>query len=309
MTLKDSEMLVSFDVESLFTSIPVKEAISITMDSLKGDPTLVDRTSLHIADVRRMLEFCLNNAYFTFEGDLYLQTDGLTMGSPISPPVANLFMESFEQEALLTAPHPPRIWKRYVDDTFCVIDCDHLASFLTFLNNLRKDVITFTYEEETDGQIAFLDVLVKRKPDLSLDTTVFRKKTHTDQYLSFDSHHPESAKRSVLRSLFNRADSVPSNSVDREREKTHIQHALKLNNYPSKFVRDFTSRPPRTVTTDDSRPYATVILGLLKLFAKFFRKRICAYTSRRPTPFDNSWFIPKTPFQGRVYVSWALGRA
>ena len=138
MTLKDSEMLVSFDVESLFTSIPVKEAIDITMERLKDDPTLVGRTALHISDVRRMLEFCLNNAYFMFEQELYLQTDGLTMGSPISPTVADLFMESFEQEALLTAPNPPRIWKRYVDDTFCVIDRDHLAPFLTHLNNLRK---------------------------------------------------------------------------------------------------------------------------------------------------------------------------
>ena len=63
---------------------------------------------------------------------------------PISPPVANLFMESFEQEALLTAPNPPRIWKRYVDDTFCVIDRDNLVSFFTHLNNLRKEVITIT---------------------------------------------------------------------------------------------------------------------------------------------------------------------
>ncbi|XP_072051772.1 uncharacterized protein [Amphiura filiformis] len=196
------------------------------MYRLKDDPTLVDRTSLHVSDIRRMLEFCLNNAYYIFEEDLYLQTDGLlTMGSPISPPVADLFMESFEREALLTAPNPPRIQKRYVDDTFCVIEREHLVSSLSHLNNLRKDVIKFTYEEEPNDQLAFLDILVKRKPDLSLDTTVYRKKTHTDQYLNLDSHHPESAKGSVLRSLFQTADNVSSNIEEKRHEKTHIRQA------------------------------------------------------------------------------------
>ncbi|XP_072023474.1 uncharacterized protein [Amphiura filiformis] len=126
-----------------------------------------------------------------FEEDLDLQTDGLTMGSLISPPVSASFMESLKREAFLTALKPPRIWNRYVDDTVCVIQRKDLASCLTHFNNLRKEVVKFTYEEVTNDHLAFLDILVKRKPDLSLDTTVYRKKTHTDHYLNFDSHHPD----------------------------------------------------------------------------------------------------------------------
>ena len=48
------------------------------------------------------------------------------MRSPVSPFVANIYMEMFEELALRTATHVPRVWKRYVDDTFCIIEKDHV---------------------------------------------------------------------------------------------------------------------------------------------------------------------------------------
>ena len=53
------------------------------------------------------------------------------MGSPVSPVVANICMEMFEELALKTASHAPRIWKRYVDDTFCIMKAEHVDHFLT----------------------------------------------------------------------------------------------------------------------------------------------------------------------------------
>ena len=111
--------------------------------------------------------------------------EGTAMGSPISPIVANLFMKDFEQKAISTAPHPPYFWKRYVDDTFTILESSHRRAFLDHINSIDQH-IQFTCEEQReDGSLPFLDVLVLPKEDGSLSSTVFRKATHTDLYLQW----------------------------------------------------------------------------------------------------------------------------
>ena len=121
------------------------------------------------------------------------------MGSPVSPIVANLYMEYLEQKALSTAPHPtPRFWGRYVDDTFVIHKEANKQGFLQHINSVDP-VIRFTVEDnKEDGSIPFLDTIVKPEVDGSLSITVCRKPTHTDQYLQWDSHHHLSAKFSVI---------------------------------------------------------------------------------------------------------------
>ena len=123
------------------------------------------------------------------------------MGSPVSPVVANIYMEMFEELALRTATHPPRIWRRYVDDTFCVIKKMEVEGLLSHLNSLRP-AITFTAEKEVDGKLLFLDTLLHCKNDGSLDISVYRKPTHTDRYLNFSSHHPRHVKEGIVSCLF-----------------------------------------------------------------------------------------------------------
>ena len=111
------------------------------------------------------------------------------MGSLVSPIVANIYMELFEQLALEMALTPPRLWLRYLNNTFtiCLQDkieelTDHITSF--------DSAIKFTRELETDGEIAFLDSLISLNQDGSLDFLIYRKPTHTNQSLKFSSHHP-----------------------------------------------------------------------------------------------------------------------
>ncbi|XP_072044947.1 uncharacterized protein [Amphiura filiformis] len=108
------------------------------------------------------------------------------MGSPVSAIVANLFMEWLEKEAVATAPLDckPKIWRRYVDDVLEIIQKDStqkLTDHLNLVDPTRN--IKFTFEEEDQGKIPFLDTLIVHKEDGSMKLLVYRKKTHTDQYL------------------------------------------------------------------------------------------------------------------------------
>ena len=119
-TLKADQVLVSFDVVSLFTNIPVDLAIKVATKRLRQDATLLQRTSLPVEDIIDLLSFCLNTTYFVFEGCYYQQAFGTAMGSPVSAVIANLVMEDVEQRALASVPVSLSFWKRFVDDVISV---------------------------------------------------------------------------------------------------------------------------------------------------------------------------------------------
>ena len=106
VTLQPGECLSSYDITALFTSVPVEPALGIIKGLLEQDNTLKERTVLLVKDIILLLGFCLHNTHFSFQGQLYEQVEGAAMGSPVSPIVANLCMEYFEQKALSTATHP-----------------------------------------------------------------------------------------------------------------------------------------------------------------------------------------------------------
>ena len=102
-TLDADQMLVSFDVVSLFTKIPVDLAIKVATNRLRYDDSLWQRTPLPLEDITDLLSFCLNTTQFVFEGTYYKQVFGTAMDSPVSAVIANLVMEDIEHRALTTA--------------------------------------------------------------------------------------------------------------------------------------------------------------------------------------------------------------
>ena len=125
--LKQGECIISYDVAALFTSVPIQAVINIIKEKLTNDTELHQRTSMTINQITTLLEFCLKSTNFVFQGQYYQQMQRAAMGSPLSPIVANIFMEKFEQEALDTAPYPP------------VYGRDMLMTLLSFKkNNIKK---------------------------------------------------------------------------------------------------------------------------------------------------------------------------
>ncbi len=102
---------------------------------------------------------------------IYKQKRGAAMGSPVSPIIANLYVELFEERALNTAPHPPDLWFRYVDDTFTKIHEYYVEEFTRHINSIDPNII-FTTEPESNGVLPFLDTCVHINDDGSTHVTV-----------------------------------------------------------------------------------------------------------------------------------------
>ena len=112
--------------------------------------------------------------------------------------------------------------------------------------------IKFTFEKEKSGTIPFLDTLIIRKPDGSVKLLVYRKATHTDQYLNFDSHHPLQHKLGVVRTLLDRMDKIVSEDEDKLQEEVTIKKALSMCGYP-KWTFDKVKKKDGEQTTDSSK--------------------------------------------------------
>ena len=233
ITIDEEECMMSYDVKSLFTSIPIQPTLTIIKKLLEEDTSLHQRTSMAVKHITWLLEFCLTNTYFSFQGKLYEQKGGAAMGSPISPIAANIFMEDFENRALATSPCTPKIWERYVDDAFTIIKKDQKQTFLEHLNSINNN-IQFTSEDPgEDGSIPFLDMLIIPDGEGRLKTTVYRKPTHTNQYLHWDSHHDIPSKYSVIGTLFHRAKTICSEPKHLQEEEDLLYKSLKRCKYPT----------------------------------------------------------------------------
>ncbi|BHF57347.1 hypothetical protein SprV_0100028800 [Sparganum proliferum] len=231
VSLSPNEVMVSFDVTSLFTSIPQDLAIE-TVELLLRSKYNETENRLGHAQVLQLLKFCLKT-YFTFDGTIYEQVKGTPMGSPISGFIAEAVLQRLE--SLVFQHHRPKFWARYVDDTLVVIERDQVLTFKERLNSVFPD-IQFTMEEEENNQLAFLDVLVCRKDCGGLKTKVFRKATNTTQILNFNSNHPISHKRSCVRTLYRRVETHCSEPEDKVAESQYLRRVFRENGYPRNFV-------------------------------------------------------------------------
>ena len=153
--LKQRECIISYDVTALFTSVPIKPVLNITKQRLANDNELHKRTTMTTSHIINLLEFCLNSTSCVHQGQFYQQLEGAAKGSPLSPIEANIFMEKFEEESLETAPQPPSLWKRYVDDTFVIQEEKYKNEFFQHINSI-DDNIKFTAETtKADGSMPF----------------------------------------------------------------------------------------------------------------------------------------------------------
>ena len=133
--------------------------------------------------------------------------------------------------------------------------------------------VRFTMETETNNTIPFLDTLVTRDSDGYFSTSVYRKPTHTDQYLAYDSHHPQSVKRGIVKCLYDRSKHLITKPSVISHEKKHLSSVLVSNGYPFSFVKNITKTKKRTTTKEPAPEIkSTAVLPYVKGLSEALRR-------------------------------------
>ena len=237
--IQDSDLyMVSLDIESLFTNIPVEETINIILDKIFIEEDFLFHT-FNRTNFKQLLELAVQDTAFVFNGIAYIQAEGMAMGSPLGPTFANIFMSSLEESLLEECPlrFHPLYYNRYVDDTFALFRNEYDAEcFLDFANS-RHPNIRFTIEKEEANKLSFLDVQVFRDNG-HFNTSVFRKNTFTGLGTNFYSFCFRNFKMNSISTLLHRAFTLTTDWQLFHNEIEFLSTFFKNNCYPSKLFYD-----------------------------------------------------------------------
>ena len=223
LSFDDDDILVSYDVTSLFTNVPLDYTIDLLVEKAFEDNWFCATYDLTISkqDLSELLKIATKDQLFQFNDNLCLQTDGVAMGSPLGPLLANVFLchveEMLEQQDKL-----PSFYRRYVDDTLVVIkDVAETEQFLITLNNCHSS-IQFTMELAVNNTLPFLGMLLMKQRS-KITTNVYRKTINKGLLLHYQSHVDNKYKKSLIKTMLHRAYSLSSTTELFKKECENIR--------------------------------------------------------------------------------------
>ena len=217
------------DVKSLYTSIPHTGGLAALKHYLDLRQTQVPPTSTLL----RLAELVLTLNNFAFNGEHYIQTSGVAMGTRMGPSYACLFVGHIEEQMLTQYQGVrPLMYRRYIDDIFGAFTgtCDDVAKFTEFADAFHP-ALRFT-SNVSQHSVTFLDVRVQicaRK----LDTTVHYKPTDSHSYLQYQSSHPHKCKNSIPYSQFLRLRRICSSDAEFSERGKEMLGFFHQRGYPS----------------------------------------------------------------------------
>lgn len=225
--------LISLDVVSMYTNIPIN--LAMEMITTKKWKEIKQHTNLPKQEFLEAAKLCLNSTYFKFGNDYYEQIQGLPMGAPLSAVIANMVLEEVEKTSLKKCDFPVLLYKRYVDDIITAVPENQCETMLNLFNNYHGN-LKFTIEKETNNNINFLDMSIKRYPNNDkLKIQWYTKPTWSGKYTHYQSNLPLIYKKSVVKNLTNRALTLTSPELRKE-TLDKVRNTLKKNDYPGPLV-------------------------------------------------------------------------
>ena len=228
----DGYRFTSLNVKSLFTNIPLDKTVQIVLK--KNYDENIITTTLKKRTLKKTAPWCLHqNSIFRW----------VSMGSPLSPTLANIIMIALEDEIIkdLFENETIKFYIRYVDDTLVLAKPSDINLILNKLNSSGKSLgtrlpdIQFTHEQFVDNnedvEVHFLDIKLT-----SNGTSIFRKSTHTGQYIHLSSFTPWSYTIAWIRSLVHRAYKICSNESLISDEMRKIRKFMSWNGFPKTLI-------------------------------------------------------------------------
>ena len=256
------EKMVSYDATALFPSVPITEAIKVIRDLLIKDVNLKSRTNLNPDEICELISLCLSSSDFIFNGRHHTQNDSGPIGLSLMVCVSQIWMVYTMEQALKTAKNLsktiPRLISIYMDDIWCIIpyrreglrssandNSDPAVDFNECLNSVHERV-QFTREDEDNGSIAFLDVLVKREDDGKFSTSVYRKPSNTNLTIKPQSCQHPNTVTATFKSEICRAYRLCSTDEQVKKEIDFVTNMFEDNGHNrknlDKIAKDYT--PP-----------------------------------------------------------------
>lgn len=224
--------MVSLDVVSLFTNIPLKVVLKILDDKWKY---IQEHTRLSKVLFFDLIKMCINSSYFSFRGKFYQMVSGMPMGSPLSPVIADLVMERLLDRVLPRLSFKPGLVKKYVDDLILTVPENKHDELLVTFNNYHNK-LQFTLENEENKRIPFLDLMLIRDEEGEIITDWYKKKISTGRLLNFNSNHHISHKIGTSLGFAKRVFALSDDRFKKENENK-IYQILTGNGYTKHFTR------------------------------------------------------------------------
>ena len=240
----------------------------------EGNPSL----KLSKTDLTKRFSFATSQDNFLFNGKMYDQIDGIAMGSPLAPVLANLFLGHYENIWLNKYQGPSlHFYRRYVDDAFCLFNNERDALLFFDILNSKHTNIKFTLDKESNKMPAFLDVYNNNEDPFNLLMSVYRKKTFTGLLTNFYSFTSFSYKIGLIHTLFDRAYKINNTFAKVNDDVKNLLDIFKKNQYPESVISRVVHSYLESVQSSNDSKSAT---DISTLYIKLPFLKISKFTQR-----------------------------
>ena len=281
VSFEPNDQLISFDAVSLYTNVPLQETIDLISEYVYDQP-MDDQPPFKKLIFKRLLK-AATGGIFAYQDKLYRQTDGIMMGSPLGPTMANFLLAHHENKLLESMPiGKPKAYMRYVDDIFCVFpDSVDYHPFLEAMNKFHKNI---EFTTEIGGtQLAFLDVNISIQ-NADFETMIYRKPTNTGVILNYSALCPMQWKVGLLTCLLFRAWMICSSYKLFHQEVIILKEMFLKNGYPQSFfervLKSFLLKKmlpfsgPRSESQDDMEKFYILRIPYIGRASIQFRRKL-----------------------------------